>query len=93
MQQLRVGLIGAGSIAGAHVKGYVANPDVITLVAVADPVAENTQPRARADVYPSYADMLERRIRRGRHPADRVTDRLSDRVGSNFPTPARGDLQ
>jgi len=62
MNTLRVGLIGAGGIAGAHVKGYLANPDVATLVAVADPVAENAQRRADlagADVYSSYQDMLE----------------------------------
>ena len=62
MQKLRVGLIGAGGIAGAHVKGYLANPDLTTLVAVADPVAENAQRRADlagADVYSGYLEMLE----------------------------------
>jgi predicted dehydrogenase len=59
--KVRVGLIGAGGIAGAHVKGYLANPDTTVLVAVADPVAENAQRRADlagAATYSSYLDML-----------------------------------
>ena len=59
--KVRVGLIGAGGIAGAHVKGYLANPDTTVLVAVADPVAENAQRRADlagATTYSSYLDML-----------------------------------
>lgn len=58
---VRVGLIGAGGIAGAHVKGYLANPDITTLVAVADPVEANALRRAEpagARVYASYLDML-----------------------------------
>lgn len=58
---VRVGLIGAGGIAGAHVKGYLANPETTTLVAVADPIAENARRRAAlasADVYQDYASML-----------------------------------
>ena len=58
---LRVGLIGAGGIAGAHVKGYLANPDVVQLVAVADPVEANALRRAEpagAAVFDSYERML-----------------------------------
>ncbi|PJJ71011.1 putative dehydrogenase [Diaminobutyricimonas aerilata] len=58
---IRVGLIGAGGIAGAHVNGYLANPDVVTLVAVADPVAENAERRAEAagaETYSDYLDMI-----------------------------------
>jgi predicted dehydrogenase len=58
---LRVGLIGAGGIAGAHVKGYLANPEVVQLVAVADPVEANAQRRAEpagASVFDGYQRML-----------------------------------
>jgi predicted dehydrogenase len=58
---LRVGLIGAGGIAGAHVKGYLANPDVVQLVAVADPVEASALKRAEpagAAVFDSYQRML-----------------------------------
>src|SRR3954452_14699101 len=58
---IRVGLIGAGGIAGAHVKGYLENPETTVLVAVADPVQENAQRRADlagATTYASYLDML-----------------------------------
>jgi predicted dehydrogenase len=59
---VRVGLIGAGGIAGAHVAGYRRNPDVVTLAAVADPVAENAERRAAdvgARVFADYREMLE----------------------------------
>jgi len=58
---VRVGLIGAGGIAGAHVKGYLANPDTTTLVAVADPVEANARRRAEladAAVYADAATMM-----------------------------------
>jgi predicted dehydrogenase len=58
---LRVGLIGAGGIAGAHVKGYLANPELVQLVAVADPVEANARRRADlagAAVFDSYERML-----------------------------------
>ncbi|KQO63833.1 Gfo/Idh/MocA family protein [Curtobacterium sp. Leaf261] len=58
---VRVGLIGAGGIAGAHVEGYLANTDVVTLAAVADPVAESAETRASATgatVYADYRTML-----------------------------------
>ncbi|WP_210508511.1 Gfo/Idh/MocA family protein [Naasia sp. SYSU D00057] len=59
--KIRVGLIGAGGIAGAHVKGYLENPDTVQLVAVADPVQEHAERRAQltgAATYTSYQDML-----------------------------------
>jgi predicted dehydrogenase len=58
---VRVGLIGAGGIAGAHLRGYLANPDVVTLVAVADPVTESAEKRAAevgAQVFADYRDMI-----------------------------------
>ena len=58
---LRVGLIGAGGIAGAHVNGYLANPETTRVVAVADPVEENARRRAEpvgASTFDSYLTML-----------------------------------
>ncbi|MEY9952243.1 Gfo/Idh/MocA family protein [Leifsonia sp. EB34] len=53
---VRIGLIGAGGIAGAHVEGYLRNPDVITFAAVADPVRESAEKRAEAAGAAIYAD-------------------------------------
>jgi predicted dehydrogenase len=36
MERVRVGLVGAGGIAGAHLRGYTAIPDEVRVVAVAD---------------------------------------------------------
>ncbi|WP_144762923.1 Gfo/Idh/MocA family protein [Curtobacterium sp. 9128] len=58
---VRVGLIGAGGIAGAHVAGYRENADVVTLAAVADPVQDAAERRAAdsgAAVYADYRQML-----------------------------------
>lgn len=58
---VRIGLIGAGGIAGAHVAGYLRNPDTVTFAAVADPVRENAERRAGdtgAAIFGSYAEML-----------------------------------
>lgn len=58
---VRIGLIGAGGIAGAHVAGYLRNPDTITFAAVADPVRENAEKRAGdtgAVIYADYREML-----------------------------------
>ena len=58
---VRIGLIGAGGIAGVHVTGYLQNPDLITFAAVADPVHESARQRAGdtgAAIYADYADML-----------------------------------
>jgi predicted dehydrogenase len=43
---VRIGLIGAGGIAGAHVKGYVSSPDTVQVTAVADVSNENAKRRA-----------------------------------------------
>ena len=58
---VRIGLIGAGGIAGAHVAGYLRNPETVTFAAVADPVREAAERRAGdsgAEVYAEYATML-----------------------------------
>lgn len=58
---VRIGLIGAGGIAGAHVEGYLHNPDTITFAAVADPVRESAEARAGdtgAEIYADYTVML-----------------------------------
>jgi predicted dehydrogenase len=58
---VRIGLIGAGDIAGAHVAGYLRNPESIVFAAVADPVRENAERRAGdsgAMIYGDYREML-----------------------------------
>ena len=55
---VRIGLIGAGGIAGAHVEGYLRNPDVITFAAVADPVRASAEKRAAESGAAIYADYL-----------------------------------
>lgn len=58
---IRIGLIGAGGIAGAHVAGFKRNPDTVVFAAVADPVAENATKRAQgtdAVIYSDYRTML-----------------------------------
>jgi predicted dehydrogenase len=58
---IRIGLIGAGGIAGAHVAGYALNPETVTFAAVADPVRANAEKRAGttgAAIYADYNDML-----------------------------------
>ncbi|WP_374010963.1 Gfo/Idh/MocA family protein [Leifsonia sp. LS-T14] len=58
---VRVGLIGAGGIAGAHVAGYLRNPGTVTFAAVADPVRESAERRAGdsgAAIYSDYRIML-----------------------------------
>ncbi|MGI8869583.1 MAG: Gfo/Idh/MocA family protein, partial [Mycobacteriales bacterium] len=56
--------IGAGGIAGAHVRGYQAAADAITVAAVSDVVAENARRRAGelgdAATYSDYREMLEK---------------------------------
>lgn len=59
---VRIGLIGAGDIAGVHVAGYRRNPDTIIFSAVADPVRDNALTRAQgtdAVVYDDYHRMLD----------------------------------
>jgi len=58
---VRIGLIGAGGIAGAHVAGYLRNPETVTFAAVADPVRESAEKRAGdtgAAIYADYREML-----------------------------------
>lgn len=60
---IRIGLIGAGGIAGAHVAGYRRNPDLVELTAVADPAREHAERRAEgtgAEIFADYRTMLER---------------------------------
>lgn len=52
MRELRVGIVGAGRIAGVHVNAYAAVP-AVRVVAVADPV------EAKAQVLASYAGALQ----------------------------------
>ena len=58
---VRIGLIGAGGIAGAHVAGYLRNPETVTFAAVADPVHEAAARRAGnsgAEIFADYTTML-----------------------------------
>ncbi|MGF3056343.1 Gfo/Idh/MocA family protein [Microbacterium sp. YY-01] len=59
---VRIGLIGAGGIAGAHVAGYRHNPELVTFAAIADPVRENAERRrgddANVQIYANYHDMI-----------------------------------
>ncbi|GAA2824165.1 Gfo/Idh/MocA family protein [Kribbella solani] len=58
---LKVGLIGAGGIASAHIKGYRAHADRIGVTAVADAVPETAKRRAEelgATAYTDYRDLL-----------------------------------
>ena len=59
---VRIGLIGAGGIAGAHVAGYRRNPDTVVFAAIADPVRENAEKRRGDDdgvrIYDDYRDMI-----------------------------------
>ena len=60
--RIRIGLIGAGGIAGAHVAGYRRNPDLVELVAIADPLRESAERRAEgtgAAIFDDYRTMLE----------------------------------
>jgi predicted dehydrogenase len=58
---IRIGLIGAGNIAVAHVAGYRRNPDTVVFAAVADPMTDNAERLAApfgARVYADYERML-----------------------------------
>ncbi|MDX2969612.1 Gfo/Idh/MocA family protein [Kribbella solani] len=58
---LKVGLIGAGGIASAHIKGYRAHADRIGVTAVADAVPETAKRRAEelgATAHTDYRDLL-----------------------------------
>jgi predicted dehydrogenase len=59
---IRIGLIGAGGIAGAHVAGYLRNPDKVVFAAVADAVIDNAVRRAGdtgATIFTDYQKMLD----------------------------------
>ncbi len=61
-QPVRIGLIGAGDIAGAHVAGYRRNPESVRLVAIADPVRESAERRRGGDddvrIHADYREMI-----------------------------------
>ncbi|MEV8372755.1 Gfo/Idh/MocA family oxidoreductase [Kribbella sp. NPDC056861] len=62
MAQLKVGLIGGGGIASAHIKGYLAHADKIGITAVADAVEKAAADRGAelgATPYTDYLQMLE----------------------------------
>jgi predicted dehydrogenase len=60
--KVRIGLIGAGGIAGAHVAGYRLNPDTVEFAAIADPVRESAEKRRGDDagirIFSDYRDMI-----------------------------------
>ncbi|MGW6199999.1 Gfo/Idh/MocA family protein [Kribbella sp. NPDC055110] len=58
---IKVGLIGAGGIASAHIKGYQQHADRIAVTAVADAVEETAKKRGEelgATAYTDYREML-----------------------------------
>ncbi|MEU4191997.1 Gfo/Idh/MocA family oxidoreductase [Kribbella sp. NPDC026611] len=58
---IKVGLIGAGGIASAHIKGYEQHADRISVTAVADAVEETAKKRGEelnASHYTDYREML-----------------------------------
>lgn len=58
---IKVGLIGGGGIASAHIRGYQANADKIAIVAVADAVEETAKRRGEelnATPYTDYKTMI-----------------------------------
>jgi predicted dehydrogenase len=60
--RVRIGLIGAGGIAGAHVAGYRLNPELVEFAAVADPLRESAEKRRGTDedvrIYSDYREMI-----------------------------------
>ncbi|KAA9149176.1 Gfo/Idh/MocA family oxidoreductase [Microbacterium lushaniae] len=60
--KVRIGLIGAGGIAGAHVAGFRRNPETVELAAVADPVRESAEKRRGDDegvrIFADYREMI-----------------------------------
>ncbi len=60
---IRVGLIGGGGIASAHIAGYAQHPDLIRIAAVADAFASTAEARGAELGVPHFTDyqeMLER---------------------------------
>jgi predicted dehydrogenase len=61
MDQVRIGLIGGGGIADAHIRGYRAWPDRIVVTAIADTTAETLARRVAeldATGFADYADLI-----------------------------------
>jgi predicted dehydrogenase len=59
--KIRVGLIGGGGIANAHIKGYAQHADRIGITAIADAVQDTAERRAvelRAQPYTDYRQMI-----------------------------------
>ncbi|MFE6968581.1 Gfo/Idh/MocA family protein [Isoptericola sp. NPDC057653] len=56
---VRIGLIGAGGIAGAHLAGYARIPDRVRVTAIADAVPETLARRAEETGARAYADFTE----------------------------------
>ncbi|MFE1665068.1 Gfo/Idh/MocA family protein [Microbacterium sp. P02] len=60
--KIRIGLIGAGGIAGAHVAGYRRNPESVIFAAIADPVRANAERRRGDDggvvIFEDYRTMI-----------------------------------
>src|SRR5690606_22423535 len=56
---VRIGLIGAGGIANAHLKGYAAIPDRVKVTAVADANPEAVAARVEETGATGYTDFLE----------------------------------
>ena len=62
MPQIKVGLIGGGGIAAAHIRGYRVHADKIGITAVADAVEQTRRGRGGelgATPYTDYRRMLE----------------------------------
>jgi predicted dehydrogenase len=61
-KRIRIGIIGGGSIAGAHLTGYLEAPDAVVVTAVADIHAEHAREHADraggAQVFLDYREML-----------------------------------
>ena len=61
-RKVRIGLIGAGGIAGAHVAGYRRNPETVEFAAIADPVRDSAEKRRGDDedvrIYDDYREMI-----------------------------------
>lgn len=63
MTQLKIGLIGGGGIASAHIKGYLEHAEKIGITAVADAVEKTAAERGEelgATPYTDYVQMLEK---------------------------------
>lgn len=56
---VRIGLIGAGGIAGAHLAGYAAIPDRVQVTAIADAVPETLAQRVEETGARAYTDFTE----------------------------------